>query len=143
MSDDETLDYDDGRIVCDDDGLLIRRYYPWGDKRVAYAQIKSVDVVPLTGVRAASRWPIWGSGDFHWWNYDPQRPAARRTARSGRPARQTTHRLSTRFSPHANRTAEGRSVGTAARRAARTGRRCQSGPDSRWSKVTQRARLGG
>lgn len=28
---------DDGRITCDDKGLVIRWYYPWGAKRVAYS----------------------------------------------------------------------------------------------------------
>ena len=26
--------YDDGAIACDDDGLAIQRYYPWGALRV-------------------------------------------------------------------------------------------------------------
>ena len=28
-----TVTYDDGRIACDDLGLVIRHYYPWGDPR--------------------------------------------------------------------------------------------------------------
>jgi hypothetical protein len=67
--------YDDGRITCDDKGVLIRWYYLWGAKRVAYSSIKGVTVLPLTGVNAVRRWRIWGSGDFvHWWNLDPGRP---------------------------------------------------------------------
>jgi hypothetical protein len=66
--------YDDGRIACDDTGLIIRRYYPWGGKRVPYASIRVVTRRPLSPVRG--KWRIWGSGDFvHWWNLDPQRPS--------------------------------------------------------------------
>ena len=74
MSDVQTV-YDDGGIVCDDQALTIRRYYPWGAKRVPYAAIRSVDKLPLTGVNQVRRWRIWGSGDFlHWWNLDRRRP---------------------------------------------------------------------
>lgn len=67
--------YDDGGILCDDQGLTVRRYYPWGPKRIRYASIKGVEVLPLTGLNAVRRWRIWGSGDFvHWWNFDPRRP---------------------------------------------------------------------
>jgi hypothetical protein len=66
----ETL-YDDGKIVCDDAGLLIRRYYPWGDKRIPYASIRSVKRLPIR----VRKWRLWGSGDLrHWWNLDPGRP---------------------------------------------------------------------
>jgi hypothetical protein len=63
--------YDDGSIACDDAGLVIRRYYPWGAKTVPYATVRSVRRLTL-GIR---KWRIWGSGDFvHWWNFDPARP---------------------------------------------------------------------
>jgi hypothetical protein len=63
--------YDDGEIACDDSGLLIRRYYPWGSKRVPYSSIKGVRRLPIR----VRKWRIWGSGDFrHWWNLDPRRP---------------------------------------------------------------------
>ena len=66
--------YDDGSIVCDDTGLLIRRYYPWGSKRIAYASIKSVKRLPIR----ISRRRLYGSGDFvHWWNLDLSRPKKR------------------------------------------------------------------
>jgi hypothetical protein len=66
--------YDDGRITCDDHGVVIRRYYPWGAKRIPYASVKSVQHLPLTGSNKIRRWRIWGSGDFvHWWNLDPNR----------------------------------------------------------------------
>jgi hypothetical protein len=61
--------YDDGEIVCDDTSLLIRRYYPWGGKRVPYSSIKNVARLPNR------KWRLWGSGDFrHWWNLDLDRP---------------------------------------------------------------------
>lgn len=64
--------YDDGRVARDDQGLVIRRYYPWGTKRISYASLKGFDT--LTGVNGVRRWRIWGSGDFvHWWNLDPGR----------------------------------------------------------------------
>jgi hypothetical protein len=65
--------YDDGNVACDDDTLIIRKYYPWGAKRVTYASIRVVNRHILSPVRG--KWRIWGSGDFvHWWNLDPQRP---------------------------------------------------------------------
>ena len=66
--------YDDGLIACDEHGIVIRRYYPWGAKRIPYGVLKGVDNLPLTGVNKVRRWRIWGSGDFvHWWNLDPSR----------------------------------------------------------------------
>lgn len=66
--------YDDGRIACDEDGLRIRWYYPWGGKRVPYAAVRDVREWPLDGVNRIRRWRLWGSGDFvHWWNLDPNR----------------------------------------------------------------------
>ena len=35
MADKSSADYDDGRITCDAEGLVIRRYYPWGAKRIS------------------------------------------------------------------------------------------------------------
>jgi hypothetical protein len=64
--------YDDGLVALDDDGVLIRRYYPWGTKRIPYASIRSFKRLPPIRVR---KWRLWGSGDFiHWWNLDPHRP---------------------------------------------------------------------
>jgi len=63
--------YDDGSILCDATGVLIRRYYPWGSKRVPYASVRAVSRLPLR----IRRWRLWGSGDFrHWWNLDLRRP---------------------------------------------------------------------
>jgi hypothetical protein len=66
--------YDDGRISCDDDGLVIRWYYPWGAKRIPYASIRAVRSRQLTGLRG--KWRLWGSGDLkHWYNLDRTRPS--------------------------------------------------------------------
>ncbi len=65
--------YDDGRVACDDASLIIRRYYPWGTKRIPYASIRSVQRRELGAVRG--KWRLWGSGDFkHWWSLDLGRP---------------------------------------------------------------------
>lgn len=65
--------YDDGRIACDDRGLTIRWYYPWGAKRIPYGRVRSVTTRPLSNMSGRLR--IWGSGDFvHWYNLDPGRP---------------------------------------------------------------------
>jgi hypothetical protein len=66
--------YDDGRIACNDDGLVIRKYYfPAGDKRVPYGKIARARVMPMEGFTGGYR--LWGSGDFiHWYSYDPDRP---------------------------------------------------------------------
>jgi hypothetical protein len=65
----ETI-YDDGLIACDQTSLLIRRYYPWGSKRIPYSSIKSVRRVPIR----IRKWRLWGTGDFlHWWNLDLRR----------------------------------------------------------------------
>ncbi len=70
-----TAAYDDGRIRCDDQELIISNYYLWGAKRIRYTSIRGVQTLPLTGLNAVRRWRIWGSGDFvHWWNLDPSRP---------------------------------------------------------------------
>jgi hypothetical protein len=66
--------YDDGSIACDDDGLVIRRYYPWGGaKRIPYTAIRSLRRRPLRAI--SGKWRIYGSGDLvHWWNMDAKRP---------------------------------------------------------------------
>lgn len=70
-----TRTYEDDGIRCDEQGLIIRRYYPWGAKRIRYASIRSVKRLPLTGGNAVRKWRIWGSGDFvHWWYLDVRRP---------------------------------------------------------------------
>jgi hypothetical protein len=65
--------YDDGRILCDGNGLTIRWYYLWGAKRIPFGQIRSVRKFALSPIRG--KWRIWGSGDFrHWYNLDGGRP---------------------------------------------------------------------
>jgi hypothetical protein len=74
MNEGDGVRYDDGGVVCSDQGLLIRRYYPWGPKRIPYSDIKGVTELPLRGTSRVRRWRIWGSGDFiHWWNFDSHR----------------------------------------------------------------------
>ena len=67
------MSYDDGRVACTDDALVIRLYYfPFGDKRIPYAHIRQVRRAALTGM--SGRYRLWGSGDFiHWANWDPDR----------------------------------------------------------------------
>jgi hypothetical protein len=65
--------YDDGRVMCDGDGVVLRWYYLWGAKRIPYRAIRAVQEFDLRPVRG--KWRIWGSGDFvHWYNLDPGRP---------------------------------------------------------------------
>lgn len=66
--------YDDGRIACDDDFVIIRRYYAWGSaKSIPYEAMHSVTRRALTEM--GGKWRIWGSNDLvHWWNFDPGRP---------------------------------------------------------------------
>jgi hypothetical protein len=74
MNESGKVGYDDGGVVCTDQDLLIRRYYPWGAKRIPYSAIKGVTELPLQGASRVRRWRIWGSGDFiHWWNFDSGR----------------------------------------------------------------------
>lgn len=69
-----TATYDDGLIRCDDQELIIRRYYPWGAKRIRYTSIRAIKTLPLTGLSKVRKWRLWGSGDFvHWWNLDLRR----------------------------------------------------------------------
>ena len=35
--------YDDGHVVCDDLGIRIRWYYPWGAKTIPYGAIRGVE----------------------------------------------------------------------------------------------------
>jgi hypothetical protein len=69
----ERAHYDDGRIACDDEGLTIRWYYPWGAKHIPFRTIRSATTFSLSRMRG--RWRLWGSGDFvHWYNLDGARP---------------------------------------------------------------------
>ena len=63
--------YDDGRVVCTDDAIVLRRYMLWWDRRISYQAIREVRQVPLASLGMVR---LQGSGDFvHWFNYDPHR----------------------------------------------------------------------
>lgn len=66
--------YDDGSVACDDVGLAIQRYYPWGERRIRYGEIRDLTVLHLNDWSAAAPWRIWGPADLeHWWNLDTHR----------------------------------------------------------------------
>jgi hypothetical protein len=66
-------EYDDGRVICSEQELTLRSYYfPAGNKRIRYENIKEARSVSLS---VMGKWRIWGSSDFlHWFNFDPKRP---------------------------------------------------------------------
>ena len=65
--------YDDGRVACTGDEIVIGGYYMFhGAKRIRYSDIREVRSVPLGTM---GKWRIHGSGDMvHWFNFDPHRP---------------------------------------------------------------------
>jgi hypothetical protein len=66
--------YDDGKVACTDQELVIRNYYFFlgGAKHVPYSAIREARRVRLGTM---GRWRIHGSGDLvHWFNFDPRRP---------------------------------------------------------------------
>jgi hypothetical protein len=65
--------YDDGKVTCTDQGIVIHHYYfPAGAKRIPYSAIREVRRVSLGTM---GRWRIAGSGDLvHWFNFDARRP---------------------------------------------------------------------
>ncbi len=65
--------YNDGRIACDDEGVIVGWYYLWGQKKIPYTSIRSISRRPLSPLRG--KWRLWGSGDFvHWYHLDGKRP---------------------------------------------------------------------
>lgn len=62
--------YDDGRVACTDDGVILRNYYgPFWTKRISYQSIAEVREVP-------NHWKSrpGGTGDFVYrLNWDPHR----------------------------------------------------------------------
>ena len=65
--------YDDGRVACTEDALVIRTYTSRRRRRIPYGRIEQVRQEPMSGMSGQYR--LWGSGDFvHWYNYDPDRP---------------------------------------------------------------------
>ncbi|MCW2753472.1 MAG: hypothetical protein JWQ32_883 [Marmoricola sp.] len=66
--------YDDGSVACDEVGLAIQRYYPWGARRIRYGEIRDLAVLQLSDWSAMAPWRIWGPVDLeHWWNLDTHR----------------------------------------------------------------------
>jgi hypothetical protein len=66
--------YDDGSVACNETGLAIQRYYPWGARRILYGEIRDVSVLTLSDWSAIQPWRIWGPADLeHWWNLDIHR----------------------------------------------------------------------
>ncbi len=66
--------YQDQRVTCTDDAVVIRWYYLWGgDKRIPYTSIRSARRVELSALRGKPR--IWGTANLRYWaNLDPGRP---------------------------------------------------------------------
>jgi hypothetical protein len=64
--------YDDGRVKCTDQGIVIRHYYiPGGDRAIRYSEIREARQVPLHWI---GKWRVAGTGDFiHWFSFDPRR----------------------------------------------------------------------
>lgn len=63
----------DKGIICANDALEIRNYYPWGTKRVPYRSIKGVQRVSLAATKGRGR--IWGTANLGYWaNLDSKRP---------------------------------------------------------------------
>src|SRR5579863_5818798 len=66
--------YRDKGVVCGDDALLIRLYYPWGAKRIPYRSIVGVQRVALAALKGRGR--IWGTANPGYWaNWDSKRPS--------------------------------------------------------------------
>jgi hypothetical protein len=65
--------YRDRWIECTADAVLIRGYYfPWGTKRIPYADIRAVRRVPMRALTGQNR--IWGSTTLRYWaSLDPGR----------------------------------------------------------------------
>jgi hypothetical protein len=68
------LDYNDGIVSCDAEGVVLRRYYfPSGVRRVPYGEITGLERVTMG--KLTGQWRIWGTANLRLWaNYDPKRP---------------------------------------------------------------------
>ena len=65
--------YHDRWIICTDDGIVIRWYYPWGPKRIPYVTIRSAKRVDLGTFRGNLR--FWGTANPRYWaSLDLARP---------------------------------------------------------------------
>lgn len=69
-----TILYEDQHVVCDSDALTLKRYYfPFGSKRIPYAEIRRVDEEPMGWLTGKLR--IWGMGPLPvWFHLDLDRP---------------------------------------------------------------------
>lgn len=67
-------DYNDGRVRCTADGVVLRGYYfPWGSKTIANDAIRGIRRVEMGAMRGRAR--IWGTANPGLWaNFDPARP---------------------------------------------------------------------
>jgi hypothetical protein len=65
--------YRDRWIECTPDAVVVRGYYfPWGTKRIAYSQIRSLRHVEMTPLRGQMR--AWGTSNPRYWaSLDPHR----------------------------------------------------------------------
>lgn len=59
--------YDDGRVVLDSRGIILRRYYfPFGtSKRIPYDRIRSVETRPMNWLTGRGR--LWGTAHPRYW----------------------------------------------------------------------------
>src|SRR4051812_22491680 len=65
--------YEDRWITCEADRLIIRGYYPWGPKVIAYRDILAVTPQALNFWTGS--WRIWGTTDpRYWFHLDFNRP---------------------------------------------------------------------
>jgi hypothetical protein len=63
--------YNDGRVICTDQEIVIRNYYLTRDKIIKYSAIREVRQVQLHWI---GKLRIQGTNDFiHWFNFDPHR----------------------------------------------------------------------
>ncbi|HEY5437531.1 MAG TPA: hypothetical protein VIJ99_01370 [Acidimicrobiales bacterium] len=59
-------------VICDEENLVLRHYYPWGNKTIPYTSIVGVQMVKLTPARGQLR--VWGSANPTLWaNLDGRR----------------------------------------------------------------------
>lgn len=65
--------YEDRYLVCDDDAVTIKEYFfPFGSKRIAYAEIRKLEEQELTLLDGKLR--FWGMGfEPKWYHIDWQR----------------------------------------------------------------------
>jgi hypothetical protein len=65
--------YRDKGVVCGDDAVTIRLYYPWGAKKIPYRSIVGVQRVALAALKGRGR--FWGTANPGYWaNWDSKRP---------------------------------------------------------------------